>query len=62
MLDRVQEGYMTSGRREQPRHIWQQGHEGNIDLILAFVDVKDKLLYDLVPALWFNPQVTKALQ
>ena len=51
MLDRVQEGYMSVGDCSHSTFFGNTSKKGEIDVLLALLELKDHVLYEYVPAL-----------
>jgi len=62
MLDRALEGFTTVGEMSNQSLFGTQATKGQIDVMLALLELKDKLLYDSVPSLGLNVHVVQALQ
>ena len=62
MLDRALEGFTSIGEMSNQGLFGSTSYKGQIDVMLALMDVKDHLLFEVLPALGLNPQVLQALQ
>ena len=62
MLDRVVEGYSTVGEMSNTLLFGTKEKKGNIDVIMQMYDIKEHLLFTVLPALHLDPVVVKAMQ
>ena len=60
MLDRVQEGYMSVGDCSHSNLFGNTSKKGELDVLIALLELKDHLLYEYVPGLGLDASVTKA--
>jgi hypothetical protein len=61
MLDRVQEGYSSSGDFANSSLFGTNGKKDQLDLLLALLHMKERVLNDFVPSLGLDAHVTEAL-
>lgn len=61
MLDRVQEKYMSVGDCSNTNLFGIATKKGEMDVMLALLELKDYLLYEFLPSLGLDGQVTKGL-
>ena len=62
MLDRALEGFTSVGEMSNQSFVGTQSTKGHIDVMLALLELKDKLLSESVPSLGLSAQVVQALQ
>ena len=62
MLDRALEGFTSIGEMSNQSLLGGSSTKGHIDVMLALLELKDKLLYETVPSLGLSAQVVHALQ
>ena len=62
MLDRALEGFTSIGEMSNQSLFGTQTSKGHIDVMLALLELKDKLLYEIVPTLGLSAPVMHALQ
>jgi hypothetical protein len=62
LFDRVQEKYMSVGDCSNANLFGHSGKKGEMDVLLALLELKDHLLYEFVPMLGLEGSVVKALQ
>ena len=62
MLDRALEGFTSVGEMSNQSFFGTQSTKGHIDVMLALLELKDKLLSESVPSLGLSAQVVQALQ
>lgn len=61
MLDRVQEGHVCVGDFSNANLFGAKDRKGQLDVLLALLELKDHLLQEFVPSLNLDPSVGKAL-
>ena len=62
MLDRVAEGHSTVAEMSNTSLLGTKEKKGTIDVILMLFDIKDHLLYTVLPGLFLDPIIVRALQ
>jgi hypothetical protein len=60
MLDRMQECYISYGELSIANLIGSSTKKGQLDVMLALLDIKDHILYKFLPGLKLDPAVLKA--